>query len=74
MKKITIEARDGYPLSALFGEPLKTPSGTIVIRAATGVKKEVHKFTRHRVGHVGIFRKRFELVLWSLHTIHGSGD
>ena len=37
------------------------------------IRLEVRKFTRHRVGHVGIFRKRFELVLWSwlLHTIAG---
>ncbi|HEX6227745.1 MAG TPA: alpha/beta fold hydrolase [Chryseolinea sp.] len=37
------------------------------------IRLEVRKFTRHRVGHVGIFRKRFELVLWPwlLHTIAG---
>jgi predicted alpha/beta hydrolase len=40
------------------------------------IKLEVHKFTRHHVGHVGIFRKRFESVLWPwlLHTIHRSND
>lgn len=40
------------------------------------IKLDVHKFTRHHVGHVGIFRKRFELVLWPwlLHTIHRSND
>ena len=40
------------------------------------IKLEVHKFTRHHVGHVGIFRKRFEFVLWPwlLHTIHRSND
>ena len=40
------------------------------------IKLDVHKFTPHRVGHVGIFRKRFESVLWPwlLHTIHGSND
>jgi predicted alpha/beta hydrolase len=38
------------------------------------IKLEVRNFTSYRVGHVGIFRKRFEFVLWPwlLHTIHGS--
>jgi predicted alpha/beta hydrolase len=42
MKKITINARDGYPLSALFGSPHKNPMGAIIISAATGVRKEFY--------------------------------
>ena len=33
MKKIAIEAEDGYRLSALFGKPVDTPGGTITINA-----------------------------------------
>jgi hypothetical protein len=81
---LQLKLRNGYRLSALFGKPGDTPGGTIIISAATGIKNapceliklDVHKFTRHHVGHVGIFRKRFELVLWPwlLHTIHRSND
>jgi predicted alpha/beta hydrolase len=42
MDKITIKARDGYPLSALFGKPEGNPMGTIIISAATGVRKEFY--------------------------------
>ena len=42
MKKIIINAPDGYPLSALLGEPDNTSMGTIVISAATGVRKEFY--------------------------------
>ena len=51
MKKITINARDGYPLSALFGEPDHYPMGTIVISAATGIRKEFYiNFARFLIG------------------------
>ncbi len=42
MKKIIIKAPDGYPLSALFGEPDNISMGTIVISAATGIRKEFY--------------------------------
>ena len=42
MQKITINASDGYPLSALLGEPDNTSMGTIVISAATGIRKEFY--------------------------------
>jgi predicted alpha/beta hydrolase len=42
MKKITIIAPDGFPLSALFGEPERNARGTVVISAATGVRKEFY--------------------------------
>jgi predicted alpha/beta hydrolase len=42
MKKITVIAPDGFPLSALFGEPTRTARGIIVISAATGVRKEFY--------------------------------
>ena len=42
MKKIIIKAPDGYPLSGLFGEPDNISMGTIVISAATGVRKEFY--------------------------------
>lgn len=42
MEKITVNASDGYPLSALFGEPDNHPMGTIVISAATGIRKEFY--------------------------------
>src|SRR6186997_1420551 len=52
MKKITINAGDGYPLSALYGEPAHTPSGVIVISAATGVRKEFYiNFARFLIQH-----------------------
>ena len=43
MEKITIEAEDGYRLGALFGNPTATPRGTVIISAATGIKKEFDK-------------------------------
>jgi predicted alpha/beta hydrolase len=42
MKKIIINASDGYPLGALFGEPDNISMGTIVISAATSVRKEFY--------------------------------
>jgi predicted alpha/beta hydrolase len=52
MKKVTIEAEDGYPLSALFGQPVTVSSRTIIISAATGVKKEFYlNFARFLIGH-----------------------
>ena len=42
MRKIMIYAEDGYPLGALFGEPEGSPMGTIIISAATGVRKEFY--------------------------------
>ena len=42
MERITIEAADGYLLGAMFGEPDKNPMGTIIISAATGVRKEFY--------------------------------
>ena len=42
MKKITIFAPDGYPLSALLGKTCKADRGVIVISAATGVRKEFY--------------------------------
>ena len=52
MKKITINAGDGYPLSALFGEPEHTPAGVIIISAATGVRKEFYiNFARFLMTH-----------------------
>ena len=52
MEKITIEAEDGYRLSALFGNPTASPRGTIVISAATGIKKEFYlNFARFLIGH-----------------------
>ena len=42
MKKITVIAPDGFPLSALFGEPTRAARGIIVISAATGVRKEFY--------------------------------
>lgn len=42
MKKITITASDGYPLSALLGDPGKRNMGIIVISAATGIRKEFY--------------------------------
>lgn len=51
MEKITINAPDGYRLSALLGEPGKTPMGTIVISAATGIRKEFYlNFARFLIG------------------------
>jgi predicted alpha/beta hydrolase len=52
MKKFTIHASDGYPLSALFGEPDKNPMGTIVISSATGIRKEFYiNFAQFLVTH-----------------------
>src|SRR4030095_14002588 len=42
MEKTTIIAPDGYALSALFGETESTVLGSIVISAATGVRKEFY--------------------------------
>jgi len=42
MQKLRIVTDDGYPLSGLFLEPLHHPMGTIIISAATGVKKEFY--------------------------------
>lgn len=51
MKKITIYAGDGYPLAALLGVPDGVSIGTIVISAATGVRKEFYgSFARFLIG------------------------
>lgn len=42
MKKIIINAADGYQLSALYGTPAGSHTGTIVLSSATGVKKEFY--------------------------------
>ena len=42
MKKIKIISPDGFPLSALFGEPEMNVRGIVVISAATGVRKEFY--------------------------------
>lgn len=50
MRKITIYAQDGYALGALSGEPEGDPMGTIIISAATGVRKEFYyKFSRYLI-------------------------
>ena len=50
MRRVTIYAGDGYRLSELFGEPTGTPMGTIVISAATGVRKEFYyDFSRYLI-------------------------
>jgi predicted alpha/beta hydrolase len=47
---MTIDAVDGYPLSALFGEPDKNAMGTIVISSATGIRKEFYSnFARYLI-------------------------
>lgn len=52
MKKITITAPDGYPLSALLGEPTKNNIGVIVISSATGIRKEFYiNFSRFLMDH-----------------------
>jgi predicted alpha/beta hydrolase len=42
MKKITITASDGYPLSAMIAKPIDESSRTVIISSATGVKKEFY--------------------------------
>jgi predicted alpha/beta hydrolase len=42
MKKITITASDGYPLSAMIAKPIDESLQTIIISSATGVKKEFY--------------------------------
>lgn len=42
MKKIIIAAADGYELAALYGTPVDGSVGTVVISAATAVKKEFY--------------------------------
>jgi predicted alpha/beta hydrolase len=42
MKKITIKASDGYPLSAMIAKPIEESSQTIIISSATGIKKEFY--------------------------------
>jgi predicted alpha/beta hydrolase len=42
MKKITITASDGYPLSAMIAKPIGTSTRTIIISSATGIKKEFY--------------------------------
>jgi predicted alpha/beta hydrolase len=42
MKKITINASDGYPLSAMIAKPIELSSQTIIISSATGIKKEFY--------------------------------
>lgn len=50
MKKITIIAPDGHPLSALFGEPVSRYAGVIIISSATGIRKEFYiNFARYLV-------------------------
>ena len=50
MRQVTIYANDGYRLGALFGEPQGIPMGTLVISAATGVRKEFYyNFSRYLV-------------------------
>jgi predicted alpha/beta hydrolase len=52
MEKLKIFAADGYALSALFLEPRKHPMGTIILSAATGVKKEFYlNFARFLCAH-----------------------
>jgi len=52
MKKLKIKARDGYLLSALFGEPENNTTGVIVISAATGIRKEFYiNFARFLIDH-----------------------
>src|SRR5688572_13101255 len=52
MKKILIEAEDGYRLSALFGKPAYKPGGMIIISAATGIKKEFYiNFAKFLISH-----------------------
>lgn len=42
MKKLTLNAADGYILHALQGDPENEKRGTIVISPATGIKKEYY--------------------------------
>jgi predicted alpha/beta hydrolase len=50
MEKLTIQASDGYRLSALLGLPPKISMGTIVISAATGIRKEFYiNFARYLI-------------------------
>ena len=50
MRTITIYAGDGYPFSSFFGEPAGTAMGSIIISAATGVRKEFYyNFSRFLV-------------------------
>jgi predicted alpha/beta hydrolase len=52
MNKITITAPDGYPLSALLGEPTKNKMGVVVISSATGIRKEFYiNFSKFLMDH-----------------------
>ncbi|MBC7936424.1 MAG: alpha/beta fold hydrolase [Rhizobacter sp.] len=52
MQKITITARDGYPLSALYAIPIAESKGTVVVSSATSIKKEFYiNFTTFLVQH-----------------------
>jgi predicted alpha/beta hydrolase len=52
MTKITIQASDGYSLGAMYGTPVETGIGTVVISPATAVRKEFYiNFARYLVRH-----------------------
>ena len=52
MRKIIINAPDGYPLSAMIGIPDNYQKGVIVISAATGIRKEFYiNFARFLMRH-----------------------
>jgi predicted alpha/beta hydrolase len=42
MEKLFIKAADGYKLGAMYGRPVGTSIGTVVISSATAVKKEFY--------------------------------
>lgn len=47
MQELRIVASDGYHLSALYGKPVLTSLGTIVLAPATGIKKEYYLHFAH---------------------------
>lgn len=42
MKQISIQASDGFQLSALFGRPVGESCGTVILSSATAIKKEFY--------------------------------
>lgn len=42
-ERLTIPARDGYPLSALLLQPAADPRGAIVLNSGTGIPKEFYR-------------------------------
>lgn len=52
MRKLFINAPDGYKLGAIYGTPVESGIGTVVISSATAVKKEFYlHFARYLIQH-----------------------